>query len=195
MKLSSSLRTTVLATLLGFAGIASAATSFSGTSGVNTLSSTSPLSIDGPAHVTYTVVSKNAAYSNVFLAIGDSIVQLAVGGSTTLYNVMAGALNFGFATTAPTTANFYNNPVYNVGFGSDQIQWKITGLTSAMIGFEDISLGNRSDRDYNDLIVTASLSPVPLPGAALLFGTALLSGAAARRKKQKQLAAGNAVAA
>lgn len=190
MKLSTTFRTAALALALGATGAANAATlpAFG-------ITASNQLTIDSAAHVTYKVESKNAGHTNVFLYWAGSYINLALGQSVTLYNVASGLLNFGFTTTAPKSADFYNTQVLN---GNNHIKLSLVGPQMARMGFEDINMdniGQTSDKDYNDLIVSASLSAVPLPGAALLFGTSMLAGAAARRKKQKQQTAGTAIAA
>lgn len=186
MKLSTTFRTAALALVLGAAGAANAATL-----PVFTVSD-NKLGIDSAAHVTYKVESAQAANTNAFLYRDGSWQQLLVGQSVTLYNVIAGNLKFAFTTLAPVTADFYDAKTHN---GSDYIKLTYVTGQNYTIGFEDIKFKNGSDKDYNDLIVSASISAVPLPGAALLFGTSLLAGAAARRKKQKQQATGSAIAA
>lgn len=173
--MKSSLRVVALVALM-VAGSAQAATlAFTGTAGVG-----SPLGVNAPAKITYTVLSKNASHDNVFLYDGTTAHQLRVGQSHTISFVPAGLLNFGFMTAGPSSANFFGTPVLN---GSSQIRWSLASSTLARIGFEDIRLPG-GDKDYNDLIVSASISAVPLPGAALLFGTSIMGFLAARRRRQ-----------
>ena len=159
-------------------GSAQAATvAFTGTPGTG-----SQLGISAPASITYTVLSKNASHDNVFLYDGTAAHQMRVGQSITLSYVPAGILSFGFMTAAPSSANFFQQPVLN---GSSQIRWSLASSTLATIGFEDIRLPG-GDKDYNDLIVSASISAVPLPGAALLFATSLAGFMAARKRRRAE---------
>lgn len=50
------------------------------------------------------------------------------------------------------------------------------------IAAEDLELCN-SDKDYNDLVVKVTVSPIPEPGTLLLFGSGLLGIAGALRRR------------
>lgn len=64
--------------------------------------------------------------------------------------------------------------------------WQINGSpTDYILGWEDLDLygGACGDRDYQDMIVRLTISPVPEPATMLLLGTGLLGIAGVGRKK------------
>ena len=65
----------------------------------------------------------------------------------------------------------------------------LSGDARAALRFQQVNAGEGSDKLLNGMVVgvdiiTDDLNPVPVPGAALLMGSALAAGAAARRRRR-----------
>ncbi|MDM7948618.1 PEP-CTERM sorting domain-containing protein [Hydrogenophaga sp.] len=138
------------------------------------------LQASAPGNLNFTLVGFEAGFNNAFTAGGQRLDNRTgatplLGASFSLASAAAGSINYGFLS---------NGVGALFGNGSNS-----TGLilsndrTEALVLFNDTYI----DRDYDDMVVRVSISPVPEPEtiAMLLAGLGVL-GAAVRRKKQRQ---------
>lgn len=91
-------------------------------------------------------------------------------------NVTISAQSYGFYMQNNTNT-WYTQASLQAGSTNDQhfafFQDLVKYPGTFFVGVEDLPLCN-SDKDYNDMIISAKASPVPLPPTLLLFGTGLL---------------------
>ena len=153
------------------------------------------LSVDVNAFVTFTFLGKEAGETN-------SLVELITGGGATVFDtgdafLTSATFQFGpgfipFSLT--TTNNGGQSLSHGVGAGDNDIIadgglniafYLIPGEPgSALVFFGD----NEGDSDLDDLVFRIDVQAVPIPGAAVLFATALLGGGLLRRRKLKAAA-------
>lgn len=122
-----------------------------------------------------TYLGQESGYDNSFKfldLLGQKLTEADALGKTITMNVNAGALGFKFSDSmgvdvtngvaAPAWASFaiLNGKCINS-----------YGCFDYILGFNDSYTG---DADYDDFVVGVKLSPVPLPAAVWLFGSALL---------------------
>ncbi len=115
----------------------------------------------------------------------------AMGNKSALHTIFAGADSAGasYTLTMPvgTAYGFYfksnGNTWYTDGNGDHFALFQADSGTY-WLGMEDLPLA-ASDKDYNDMIVKISSSPVPEPGTILLLGFGLIGAAGIRRKLRK----------
>ena len=152
------------------------------------------LSVDGPATVTFTYLGSEAVNDNELfqMIVGNTKVfqnfggpsKSEVGDTESFAFGAGGFIPFSIVTDgAITTAG----QVINGDSGSDlvlgdelSIAFHILSATEVIVFLGD-GLG---DTDFDDLVFLVSVSEIPVPGAALLFGSALLGGTFLRRRKQ-----------
>lgn len=134
------------------------------------------LSADVAGTFSATYLGSESGYDNKFkITLGDgwSLTESDAVGTTKSVQVGAGTLPFKF--TDSTGAIFYNGNTQTsiLGFMIMQGQTNSYGTFDYLLGFNDSYTG---DADYDDYVVGVKFtpSPVPVPAAAWLFGTALL---------------------
>jgi hypothetical protein len=94
--------------------------------------------------------------------------------------------NFGFYIdpNGNQANRMYTEHLLNAG---DQYQVAIFQINSSMydylLAWEDLSLMENTDQDYQDMIVRMKLNPVPEPATMLLLGSGLVAIAGFGRKK------------
>lgn len=165
------------------------------------------LSSTKAANITYTYLAAEAGYYNTFTAAGNTLGNKGVstvGSSFTLYNVMAGLLDFTFATNGSWTS-----PAPGADAGSVANGANVTDLFGnvhsfatlfnytykgkfydAILVFDDTGPGRLIDGTYtlvdddnhDDLVIGLNIVAVPAPAAVLLMGLGLLGLGAARRR-------------
>lgn len=122
------------------------------------------LSISGPG------LSALTLFNTATSTIGDSM-QVSVSG--------AGTLTFSFDVDGGAGVGTASSASANIWFATSETDSRI-GANDLIIGFEDLRLPG--DGDYDDLVVKVTATPIP--GAGLLFGTAVVAmGAVARRRR------------
>ncbi len=140
------------------------------------------LHLNGTANLTYTFVGKEAGYTNVFKSFysgyGGAFQQIEgatgnLGQSISFTNVVNSALHFGFLSNGVGSLFKNTNENVAVTLSSDK--------KSALIFFNDACA---CDKDYDDMVVRVSISPVPEPETfgMLLAGLGLM-GAVVRRRR------------
>ncbi|MES2663140.1 MAG: VPLPA-CTERM sorting domain-containing protein [Pseudomonadota bacterium] len=133
----------------------------------------------------FTFLGKEAGNTNSLLlnnsvATGSSTNTAVVNDSFTL-NANAGVIDFGFTGNGGLTASNTTNPQENIVFleNVDSIVDAAGNPFAFLVGFND---GGSDDADFDDYVVGINeVSPVPVPAAAWLFGSALFGFASFRR--------------
>ena len=136
---------------------------------------------------TYTYLGSEAGYSNSFVTSqGDFTNHGTTALDSTINQVLAspGILDFGFSSNGSLVVTNAQNLQGNGSAGKDEGVFGIAqGIKVGNILYQYLLIYNdpvvAGDHDYNDLVVGVNFtptppSPVPLPAAAWLFGSALL---------------------
>jgi MYXO-CTERM domain-containing protein len=137
------------------------------------------LMLQGPATLSFTLVGFEASYNNLFLA-GNQVLrnsidgQSALGDSFSFKQTSSGAIDFGFLSNGKGWLWDNGSVVTGLMLSRDR--------SEALILFNDNYLG---DRDFDDMVIRVSISPVPEPESALLWlaGLAGLGGWLRRHRK------------
>jgi hypothetical protein len=147
------------------------------------------LNIDGPGVVTFTFLGKEAGYTNYFFNVGgtdQTIFNTDSAGSTSVQiYATAGILNFSFGTSSPSTGSVVTNGSATDSNGTFAVFAGGSSGYRYVLGFDDrgaISNGI-TDRDFDDMVIGVSVSPVPEPGtyAMLLAGLGVMGFVMRRR--------------
>ena len=149
---------------------------------------------DGPVKVEYTYLGKEAGDTNSFLVLGNLQFSTAVSnyGDTVGETLsLAGLLNFAFGANqaTPSVTNGSNPstsgvPNFFVSFYDQFGNLGALSGNSGVIAFDDG--GNPADADYDDLVVSFTVSAVPEPAtwAMMLLGFAGIGLLAYRRRSR-----------
>jgi len=134
------------------------------------------LSADHAGTFSVTYLGNESGYSNKFKLTQDGgwyLTEADALGTTKSAQVDSGTLPFKFKDSLGVS--FYNGSAQTdvLGFMIMQGQTNKYGTFDYLLGFND---SYRGDADYDDYVVGVNFtpSPVPLPAAAWLFGSALL---------------------
>jgi len=155
----------------------------------------------GPALSTLKVEAKYAGHNSTFGFFNDSASPTAGGASPTMQSLFnTGSIgstatvgmpeNFRWAlrnnTTGKTFTSRSEDNVEGQSFFDHLVTYRIVGAGDApgavryMLFWEDLTIGNHTDKDYNDAVI--QVTAIPAPGAtALLAGAGLL---AIRRRRR-----------
>lgn len=139
--------------------------------------------LTGPGDLTYTYIGKEAGSTNAFVTSSGSDFFLTadflglpgtVSGSTfETSQSSAGYLDFSFVGLGTCCVNpgIFTNGVGNL-FPGGVLSFAVSMLdeTSLYLMFGD----GAGDKDFDDMLVRVDVSPVPVPAAFWLFGTALI---------------------
>lgn len=136
----------------------------------------------------FTFLGKEAGNTNSLLlnnsiVSGSSTATAVVNDSFTL-DASAGVIDFGFTGNGGLTALNTTNPQENIVFleNVNSIVDAAGNPFAFLVGFND---GGSDDADFDDYVVGVNevngVSPVPVPAAAWLFGSALFGFASFRR--------------
>ncbi len=152
------------------------------------------------------ITSTSAGYRNAlgivnasgYQTISDRVNGFEIFSETTFSGSFSNTGIFEFALSVNNEgARYYSNPLHNTY--DNQLDHMLTFSLGAfnygghsykngyLLAWEDLLIG-KSDHDYNDttFLVDASPSPVPEPGAMLLFGAGLAGFAGLRFRKMKK---------
>jgi len=144
------------------------------------------LSADVAGKLEVTYLGQESGYINNFWFLPQSnggLAETNLPGKTISMNINPGVIGFEF--TDNHSALVINGNGSNTGWASFAILAGKTinpyGAFDYILGFNDGYIG---DADFDDFVVGVRLSPVPLPAAAWLFGSALLGfiGVSTRRR-------------
>jgi len=104
-------------------------------------------------------------------------------------NFVGGPVNFIWALNPSGAPLWTSLPDQNSDLLDHMVTWLISGnedrannvVGNYVLAWEDLPGGG--DRDFNDLVVEASVAPVPIPAAVWLFGSGLLGLIGIARRK------------
>lgn len=158
-------------------------TTYSALFDLNNLLTGGLLVLDAPAKLTFSLAGFEASYNNAFVAGGSRLDNRvngtsALGSAFSFDQLTSGALDFGFLS---------NGIVPLAGNGTRQTGLMLSAdRREALILFNDSFLG---DRDFDDMVIRVSISPVPEPETALLWlaGLAGLGGWLRHRRSSKKV--------
>ena len=157
--------------------------------GFSQMTTGAQLSVDQDGSVTFYYIAAESAYTNSFHSGSDVMTEdnnafNFDGYDSITINVSAGdVLDFSFrsATASALTPvdNASGNNLEGLGIMSDG------GMSELMLGYNDniTRTGPGMDADYDDMLVRAEFSAVPVPAAVWLFGSGLLGLIGAARRK------------
>ena len=157
--------------------------------GFNQLTIGAQLSVDQDGSVTFYYIAAESSFTNSFHSGSDSMTENNDafnfnGYDSITINVSAGdVLDFSFqsATASAMTPvdNASGNNLEGLGIMSGD------GMSELVLGYNDnITLtGPGMDADYDDMLVRAEFSAVPVPAAVWLFGSGLLGLIGIARRK------------
>ena len=154
------------------------------------------LSVDQDGYVTFYYIAAESAFSNSFST--DSVVMTEgnddfkfEGYDSVTINVSAGdLLDFSFqsdsAAALSPVDNAANTNLGGLGIMTGDGVSELDGMSDLVLAYNDnITLtAPLGDADYDDMLVRAEFSPVPVPAAVWLFGSGLLGLIGAARRKE-----------
>ncbi len=150
------------------------------------------------------VTSTSAGYSNElgivnasgYQTVSDRVSGFQIFSAGTYTGVFPNTGTFEFGLSVNNAgARYYSDPLHNTY--DNQLDHMLTFSLGAfnygghsykngyLLAWEDLLIG-KSDHDYNDTTFLVDASPVPEPGAMLLFGAGLAGFAGLRFRKKKK---------
>lgn len=144
--------------------------------------------LSGAANLVYTYIGKEAGSTNAFVTPSDISGQYFVTNATSPGSTIntsassAGYLDFSFVglgTCCGLDSGAFTNGEGNSGLnGGLALAVAMINPTKAYLMFGD----GFGDSDFDDMVVKVEVSPVPIPAAIWLFGTALIGFVGMSRK-------------
>jgi len=139
------------------------------------------LMLSGPATLSFSLVGGEASYNNAF-TLGEQRIDAMTGGewnfgsSFTYAQASAGSVDFGFLSNGWGTLFASTSLRVGLVLAADQ--------RSALLVFNDAFLG---DRDFDDMVIQVSITPVPEPETLLMWAAGLVGlGGWLRRRGKRQ---------
>lgn len=158
--------------------------------GFSQMTTGAQLSVDQDGYVTFYYIAAESAFSNSFST--DSVVMTEgnddfkfEGYDSVTINVSAGdLLDFSFQSDSAAALSPVDNAA-DTNLGGLGIMTG-DGVSELVLAYNDnITLTTPlGDADYDDMLVRAEFSPVPVPAAVWLFGSGLLGLIGAARRKE-----------
>jgi opacity protein-like surface antigen len=144
------------------------------------------LAVSGPAKITFTYLGFEAGNSNQAVSLGGGMGSFmngvaSVGDTISAVQAAAGLIEFIFQTlNVPFVSAIANHGIATPASKDFAIGYLIESATSAVVMFDDLFHG---DRDFDDLGMRITVSPIPLPAGGLLLLGGLGALAFARRRR------------
>ena len=134
--------------------------------------------------IKFTALFSESGWENAFFTFGDVLVEPANIGDSLTYTFDAGVIDFAFVSTQPDDSlSGVINGQNEFGYLNNLPDFLVVAHSDGyfQLGFND---GYTGDGDYDDFVIGAQVTAVPVPAAAWLFGTGLIGLAGVARTRR-----------